>query len=240
MLKIDYHLFGIKKIITPIVTLLENDSVFWIGFDGVNIVAITNSYEILLEFPGNLGSGPIELNNDWVIIGDGGWYDYSFGVEGYTKEEFALGTFNKFTWPDKIYAHWPGQDHDETERYCKKLEGWLSAYSRKNIIMVTHFVPFSKFVICKDDPNWDFFNAMMGSSRFGDLAVKYGVKKYIFGHIHTRYHEQYKGMEIICNPLGYYPHEWDCGSAEEEIFSRVKVVEIQEGNSASQFKKGML
>lgn len=35
-------LFGIKKIITPIVTLLENDSVFWIGFDGVNIVAITN------------------------------------------------------------------------------------------------------------------------------------------------------------------------------------------------------
>nr|WP_082891879.1 hypothetical protein [Sutcliffiella horikoshii] len=35
-------LFGIKKIITPIVTLLENDSVFWIGFDGLNIVAITN------------------------------------------------------------------------------------------------------------------------------------------------------------------------------------------------------
>lgn len=35
-------LFGIKKIITPIVTLLEKDSVFWIGFDGLNIVAITN------------------------------------------------------------------------------------------------------------------------------------------------------------------------------------------------------
>ncbi|MCM3125685.1 MULTISPECIES: metallophosphoesterase [unclassified Mesobacillus] len=184
------------------------------------------SYEILLEFPGNLGSGPIELNNDWVIIGDGGWYDYTFGVKGYTREQFALGKFNKFTWPDKLYANWPGQDQDETERYCEKLEGWLSAYSGKNIIMVTHFVPFPKFVIYKDDPSWDFFNAMMGSSRFGELAVKYGVKKYIFGHIHRRYHEQYKGMEIICNPLGYYPHEWDCESVEEEIFSRVKVIEI--------------
>jgi putative phosphoesterase len=184
------------------------------------------SYDILLEFQGNLGNGPFELNSDWVIIGDGGWYDYTFGVEGYTREQFALGKFNEFTWPDKIYAHWPGQDQDETERYCEKLERWLSAYSGKKIIMVTHFVPFPKFVIFKDDPSWDFFNAMMGSSRFGELAVKYGVKKYIFGHIHTRYHEQYKGMEIICNPLGYYPHEWDYESAEEEIFSRVKVVEI--------------
>jgi hypothetical protein len=35
-------LFGIKKINTPIVTLLENDCVFWVGFDGVNVVAITN------------------------------------------------------------------------------------------------------------------------------------------------------------------------------------------------------
>ncbi|MBT2757485.1 hypothetical protein J7E71_16325 [Mesobacillus foraminis] len=35
-------LFGIKKINTPIVTLLENDCIFWVGFDGVNVVAITN------------------------------------------------------------------------------------------------------------------------------------------------------------------------------------------------------
>jgi putative phosphoesterase len=184
------------------------------------------AYEILLEFPGNLGRGPVELTNEWVMIGDGGWYDYSLGVEGYTNEQFALGKFDDFTWPDKTYAHWPGLDRDETERYCEKLDEWLNAYPGKNIIMVTHFVPFPEFVICKNDPGWDFFNAMMGSSRFGELAVKHGVKKYIFGHIHTRFHEHYKGMEIICNPLGYYPHEWDNESAEEEIFSRVKLIEI--------------
>ncbi|KOO52619.1 hypothetical protein AMD00_02755 [Viridibacillus arvi] len=34
--------FGIKKNHTTIVTLLESDCVFWVGFDGDTIVAITN------------------------------------------------------------------------------------------------------------------------------------------------------------------------------------------------------
>ncbi|MGO4889490.1 metallophosphoesterase [Anaerobacillus sp. MEB173] len=185
-----------------------------------------SAYEVLLNFQGNLGNGPVELSKDWVVIGDGGWYDYSFGIEGFTEEQFKIGTYNDFTWPDKTYANWPRNDCDETLRSINKLEGWLREYQGKNIIMVTHFVPFSHFVVCKDDPSWDFFNAMMGSSRFGELAIKYGVKKYIFGHIHTRYHDQYNGIEIICNPLGYYPHEWNFKTVEEEIFSCIKVITI--------------
>ncbi|MED4202917.1 metallophosphoesterase [Neobacillus mesonae] len=184
------------------------------------------AHEILLQFPGNLGNGPVELNPDWVVIGDGGWYDYTFGVEGFTEEQFSKGKFNDFTWPDKSYAHWPKSDQAETTRYLEKLEGWLRDYQGKNIIMVTHVVPFSRFILKKNDPSWDFFNAMMGSARFGELALKYGVKKYIFGHIHTRYHEQHNGIDIVCNPLGYYPHEWNSATAEEEIFSTIKVLEI--------------
>lgn len=184
------------------------------------------AYQRLLEFQGNLGNGPVELDGNWVIIGDGGWYDYSFGIKGYTKEQFQTGTFNDFTWPDQTYAHWAEKDVDVTERYLTKLENWLSQYSGRNVIMVTHFVPFSQFVLCKNDPSWDFFNAMMGSSRFGELAVKYGVKKYIFGHIHTGYHEVYNGIEIICNPLGYFPHEWNFESVEEELNSTIKVINI--------------
>ncbi|WP_042460710.1 metallophosphoesterase [Neobacillus dielmonensis] len=184
------------------------------------------AHELLLQFPGNLGNGPVELNDDWVVIGEGGWYDYSFGIPGFTEEQFSNGTYQDFTWPDKIYAHWPGADREQTDRYILKLENWLSEYHGKNIILVTHFVPLSQFVLYKDDPKWDFFNAMQGSFRFGELALKYGVKKYIFGHIHTRYHEQIEGMEIICNPLGYYPHEWSHQTAEEEIFSTIKIIEI--------------
>lgn len=184
------------------------------------------AYEKLLQFPGNLGNGPVELTKDWVVIGDGGWYDYTFGLEGYSKERFVRGVYKGFYWPDKTYAHWPGSDEEETERHLAKIEAWLNQYRDKKMIMVTHVVPFSKYIVCKGDLSWDFFNAMMGSKRFGEMALKYGVKKYIFGHIHTRHHEEYSGIEIICNPLGYYPHEWKSESAEEEIFSTIIWIEI--------------
>ena len=185
-----------------------------------------DAYTMLLQFDGNLGNGPVHLNEEWVVIGDGGWYDYTFGVEEFTDEQFSAGQFNDFTWPDKIHAHWPENDAEITARYLAKLENWLMANQEKNIILVSHFVPFAHFVQVKNDPAWDFFNAMMGSKGFGKLAEKYGVKKMIFGHIHTRYHEEYKGIDCICNPLGYFPHEWVHDSAQEEIGSTIKVIEI--------------
>lgn len=185
-----------------------------------------NAYEKLLEFPGNLGNGVVELNDDWAVVGDGGWYDYSFGVPEHTTNDFKKGTYNNLTWPDKIHAKWAESDPDVVGRYIRKLSYWLEKHRKQNIIMVTHFVPFSKYVEYKSEPEWDFFNAMMGSSAFGSLAKEYNVKKYIFGHVHKRYHEHYDGMEILCNPLGYYPHEWTVASAEEEITSTIKVIKI--------------
>lgn len=184
------------------------------------------AYDTLLQFPGNLGNGPVQLTDDWVIIGDGGWYDYSFGMTDFTTKQFTIGTFQDFTWPDKQFAHWPGTDSEETTRYVQKLEYWLQEHRDKNIIMVTHTVPFAHFIHSKNDPSWDFFNAMMGSQQLGALAIKYGVKKYIFGHIHIRYDETYQGIDIICNPLGYFPSEWTSQSPEEEIFSTIKMIEV--------------
>jgi putative phosphoesterase len=184
------------------------------------------AYKKLLQFSGNLGNGPVELPNDWVVIGDGGWYDYSFGIAGFSDQAFAEGTFGDFTWPDKKFAHWQAADELVTIQSIMKLEEWLKKYRKKKIILVTHMVPFGRFIQSKGDDSWDFFNAMMGSRRFGELALKYGVKKYIFGHIHTRYHEIYEGVEMICNPLGYYPNEWNSASAEVEIVSTIKTIEI--------------
>ncbi len=184
------------------------------------------AYHTLMKFQGNLGHGPVQLNSEWVVIGDGGWYDYSFGEEEFTNEEFTNGRFDDFTWPDKVHAHWFEKDEAVTEKYVTKLDTWLAEHQHKNIIMVSHFVPFKHFVQVKNEPAWDFFNAMMGSSRFGALAEKYGVKKLIFGHIHTRYHEEYKGIDCICNPLGYFPHEWTSNLPQEEINSTMKIIEI--------------
>lgn len=37
-------------------------------------------------------------------------------------------------------------------------------------------------------------------------------------------HEDFNGSDIICNPLGYYPHVWIRDSAEEEIVSTIKMI----------------
>lgn len=49
-----------------------------------------SAYDMLLEFPGNLGNGPVELNDSWVVIGDGGWYDYTFGIRAIQTNSFQL------------------------------------------------------------------------------------------------------------------------------------------------------
>jgi len=46
----------------------------------------------LAAFEGNLVSAPIHLNDQWVVIGDTGWYDYSFGADHYTLHDFIPGT----------------------------------------------------------------------------------------------------------------------------------------------------
>lgn len=186
------------------------------------------AYNILRQFSGNLANGPVELNDEWVILGDGAWYDYSFGIEGFTPEQFAAGTYNELTWPDMLHAHWHHSDPNVAMWSFSRIEDWLYKQKEagKNIIMVTHMVPFRDYVQYKGDLSWDFFNALTGSEMLGEFAVNYGVKKYIFGHIHTRHHEERHGMEIICNPLGYFPREWNSESAEEEIKNTIKVIEI--------------
>ncbi|WP_088008273.1 metallophosphoesterase [Indiicoccus explosivorum] len=184
------------------------------------------AYETLLAFRGNLGNGPAELGGGWVAVGDGGWYDYSFAIDGYDEADFERGTFGSFTWPDKLHARWPESDIGRTELYAEKLERQLRAHVGKKVILVTHTVPFRQFVQVKGDPSWDFFNAMMGSARYGELAERYGVKKVVFGHIHTRYRQEHNGIDAICSPLGYFPHEWGSASPDEEIASAVTLVEL--------------
>jgi 3',5'-cyclic AMP phosphodiesterase CpdA len=73
-------------------------------------------YEILQQLPDNLSNRPIPLTDEWIAIGDLGWYDYSFGGTEYSKEEFDRMRFGDRVWQDGIKAVW-NRDTVEQHRH---------------------------------------------------------------------------------------------------------------------------
>ena len=161
------------------------------------------TYEALKQFPGNLCNGPRELENDWVVIGDLGWYDYSFGSREYSVEEFDRMKINGRLWQDKVKAKW-GTSTLEMHRYFHdKLEQQLKAHQDRKIVLVTHVLPLVDFSVRPPDRMWRYLNAFLGSKEYGELALEYSVSYSICGHVHYRKEQIYEDTVFICNCLNY-------------------------------------
>jgi putative phosphoesterase len=173
------------------------------------------AYEALERFPGNLTTGPQEIVDGWRIIGDLGWYDYCFGGSGYSREDFDRMQFGERVWQDRIKAIWDRHTLEMHRTFRDKLERQLSkavapassdAGSPK-IILVTHVLPRREFTVQRPDPEWIYLNAFLGSPEYGELALKYGARYSICGHVHYRKQVTVDGTRFICNCLGYM-EEW--------------------------------
>jgi len=160
------------------------------------------AYNALLNNPYNLTSHPI-IGENFAIIGDTGWYDYSYNPNNYSVEKLKEKTYGHVKWLDKLYINWDDMDDAAiSDFFINRLNEQIDNHIGKEVTVVTHFVPFEEFVIYKEDPNWDYFSSFTGSEKYGELFVSKGVKTAVFGHTHTRYHQTFKGIECICRPLG--------------------------------------
>lgn len=160
------------------------------------------AYDTLLKSPYNLISNPI-IGEGYAIIGDTGWYDYSYNPNDYTYEKLKEKKYGGMKWLDKSLFNWDGlEDPDVSSYFLLKLKDQISKFKGKELTVVTHIVPFEHFIICKEDPNWDYFSSFVCSKEYGELYVKEGVKMAVFGHTHTRFNETFNGIECICRPLG--------------------------------------
>jgi putative phosphoesterase len=183
-------------------------------------------YNTFKEQEFSLLDNPYELNNEWVIIGDMGWYDYSFADPCVTIEELESMQLGRIVWWDKYYCHWKGTKNQELAKiFNQKIEEQLEKNKHKNIILITHVVPFEKYVLKKDRLDWDFLNAYIGSSELGTLIDKYQVKIANFGHTHKRYIDNHNGTKIICTPLGYFP-EWKNKNVSKEVKKSLVIIDI--------------
>ena len=131
-----------------------------------------------------------------------GWYDYSFSQEPTDKVLRRKKTF----WFDRRLNR-QASDPEITDKVFLKLEEQLKRLDTNRLILAMHFVPHQDFTMTH--PKFSPFNAFLGSQRFHQLFVKYGVKDVVFGHEHRSYGRvTLDGVHYHSHPLGYI-REWD-------------------------------
>lgn len=183
------------------------------------------SYQLLYEDASSLLRNPL-IEKNTVVLGAMSWYDYSFGPKNIHKDNFSFE--KKHVWNDAKFAKWGEEDERLCNRMLTQLEKELTNHLKKDIILVNHFIPYEEFITVKENEDWNFCNAYMGSAHLGELIDRHpNIKTVIFGHTHRRYGviEHFRSKTIICKPLGYYS-EWEGDHIEEEIEKVITIVEI--------------
>ncbi len=184
-------------------------------------------YKKLNKHPHNLAGSPYTINDDWIVIGDLGWYDYKFGTSTYSLEDFNRMRFEDRVWQDSIMAKWDRPTIEMNDFFLRKLEKQLSRINTGNIIAVTHVLPVADFTVQNPSPMWKYLNAFLGSPDYGTLFEKHpGVRYSIAGHVHYRKTVKKNGTVYICNCLGYSTEWRDTNDPFTEIPRAVKTIEI--------------
>jgi putative phosphoesterase len=186
------------------------------------------SYNLFKNHKSTLIDNPILLENDYVLIGDMGWYDYSFGPSMLTTDDFDKSI--RETTEGK-YTKW-GTHHnkDICNIMIDKFQNQLEKFKNKKIIFTNHFIPYIDFITYSSDFNWNVLNSIMGSENIGILLDQYpNIEYIIFGHTHRRFGNNgivdFGSTKIICNPLGY-AKEWIGQYSQDEITKDIhKVIE---------------
>jgi putative phosphoesterase len=183
-------------------------------------------YSMYKENESCLCDNPRQINEDWVIIGDTGWYDYSFGESKYNLMDYEkMEAFNR-TWQDSIFIHWGKSNREVHKAFLDKLETQIRKQADKKKILVTHMLSRKEFSVPSGDELWGYFNAFLGSTEYGELFEKYKVEYVVMGHVHYRLEKSIKGTKYICSCLSYSNQWVNASSSFEEINKTMKIIEI--------------
>lgn len=131
-------------------------------------------------------------NSDWRIIGNNGWYDYSFST--YHDQLKKVQTWKNVYWLDSsIDQPISDQERMATVIAQVKYQLDLAKDNNKSVLFLTHFAPRQELLAAKpkevNTPRRERFyqmvNAMMGSDRLGNLLEDSNIVCYVFyGRLH--------------------------------------------------------
>lgn len=188
-----------------------------------------NTFEIYnryVENPSCLCGKSKQISEDWVIIGDIGWYDYSFGSSKYEKKDFEkMRAFDR-TWEDSIYVHWGKSNEEMTEFFVENLQEQFELNKDKKKIAVMHMVPRREFSVTEKNELWEYFNAFLGSRKYAELFERYKTEYVVLGHVHYRKYEKFNNTKYICSCLSYSSQWQKPENSVEEIRNTLYVIEV--------------
>jgi putative phosphoesterase len=183
-------------------------------------------YRSYQEHPACLVNRYIPLAYDWVVLGDIGWYDYSYGNKIFTRDEFDKKMMYDRIWKDSIHLDWRLTDEQVHKNMLDGLEKQLSETAGKKQIAVTHMITNNFFAVPENREPWSYFNAFLGSDEYGGLFERCGVKYSIMGHVHFRRHHTTNGVSYICSCLNY-SSEWKSNDCEREIDEALTIINLE-------------
>ncbi|MBU3829463.1 MAG: metallophosphoesterase [Candidatus Limosilactobacillus merdavium] len=200
--KVDYYLFGgdlfnnftkTERYFNELQKLTPDTKIFYIlgNHDMLNNISFDE-----IEHPRSplyIHNRSIDIpNTNWRIIGNNGWYDYSFSQ--YAKQPTKVQTWKKVYWLDSSIDQ-PIDDQERMKNVLDQVKAQLSSgkAAGKRVIFLTHFAPRHELLAPKpaavNTPRKERFyqmiNAMMGSDQLGNLLEDSSIVKYAFyGHLH--------------------------------------------------------
>lgn len=140
------------------------------------------------------------------IIGNNGWYDYSFVDHLVKKTPTEISHWKQSFWVDQKIDS-PLTDQERMKLVLQQVDNDFQIATNRHdrIIFITHFVPHQNFIFDQlDHPRWQIINGFLGSRKLGDLTEKYAIEYTAFGHLHTRNMPQtIANTTYIHQPLGY-------------------------------------
>ncbi len=180
-----------------------------------------------------LPRNPFVLNHEVGIIGNLGWYDYSFRNPFY---DTVLGDFEKryqskqyggLYWNDAFFTNWGMSDAEVVEYLLEEARADAQRIQESRVsvkVAVFHHIPFKEGVIYKNTLEWDFFSAFMGSEKLGWFVEKEHFNLVIHGHTHFPRNYEHEGSKVLCCPIGY-PNEWQV-PLRKAVTHRARVLEL--------------
>lgn len=221
------YISDLKKILNNRVVVLfiagNHDMVKNVTFDTLETLSnesyLHNRY---IDIPGT----------QWRIIGNNGWYDYSYSKQLKRSDEEMLRWKMNY-WIDRKIVQ-PMSDVERFNLSLKQTDKLIDEGKRlnKKILFMTHFVPSRSYIRVNDDDRfWNVVNGMLGSQKMGSLLESYKVEKVLFGHLHVKHNPvQIHETTYYMKPVGYGRkkyNEWTKNTFMEEWKFALQIINLK-------------